>query len=131
MLAGPLVNGTTTLELPREAGSAGIARLIVSAHGASLSRDRLKSANLMVTELVTNACRHGTGQIQLIVRSGTEGIRAEVQDEGGAEIEIAPAQPRPPRGGWGLYFVDRLADTWGVEAGEARVWFRIADQPAL
>ena len=30
------MQGTTTLELPRGAGSAGIARLIVTAHGASL-----------------------------------------------------------------------------------------------
>jgi anti-sigma regulatory factor (Ser/Thr protein kinase) len=125
------MSGTTTMELPRTAGSASIARLIVSAHGAELSQERLNSANLMVSELVTNACKHGTGQIQLVVRSGADGIRAEVQDEGGAEVEIAPAQPRPPRGGWGLYFVDRLADAWGVEAGESRVWFRIAGASAV
>jgi anti-sigma regulatory factor (Ser/Thr protein kinase) len=124
------MSGTTTIELPRTAGSASIARLIVSAHGASLSQERLKSANLMVSELVTNACKHGTGQIHLTVRSGTDGIRAEVLDEGGAEVEIAPVQKRPPRGGWGLYFVDRLADAWGVEPGEARVWFRIAGSAA-
>jgi anti-sigma regulatory factor (Ser/Thr protein kinase) len=124
------MNGTTTLELPRSSGSAGIARLIVSAHGASLSDDRLKSANLMVSELVTNACKHGQGTIQLVVRSGTDGIRAEVGDEG-TEVEIAAPHPRPPRGGWGLYFVDRLADSWGVEAGESRVWFRVAGEPAL
>ena len=46
------MKGTTTLELPRGAGSAGIARLIVTAHGASLPSERLKSANLMVSELV-------------------------------------------------------------------------------
>jgi len=125
------MSGTTTMELPRTAESAGIARLIVSAHGAGLSEERLKSANLMVSELVTNACKHGTGQIQLTVRSGADGVRADVQDEGGAEVEIAPVQKRPPRGGWGLYFVDRLADAWGVEAGEARVWFRVAGEPAL
>ena len=38
------MSGTTTLELPRRAGSASIARLIVTAHGAALSSDRLKSA---------------------------------------------------------------------------------------
>src|SRR5215207_705578 len=123
------MNGTTTLELPRSSGSAGIARLIVSAHGAALSDDRLKSANLIVSELVTNACKHGQGTIQLVVRSGADGIRAEVEDEG-TEVEIAPTDPRPPRGGWGLYFVDRLADAWGVEAGESRVWFRVAGEPA-
>ena len=76
------MNGTTTLELPRSSGSAGIARLIVSAHGAALPQERLKSANLMVSELVTNACKHGSGRIELIVHSSDDGIRAEVHDEG-------------------------------------------------
>ena len=63
------MSGTTTLELPRGARSAGIARLIVTAHGAGLPSERLKSANLMVSELVSNACRHGSGRIQLTVNS--------------------------------------------------------------
>jgi hypothetical protein len=60
--------GTTTLELPREAGSAGIARLIVSAHGTGLSPERLKSANLMISELVSNARRHGDGRMLFVDR---------------------------------------------------------------
>ena len=62
------MKGTTTLELPRGAGSAGIARLIVTAHGSALSSEQLKSANLMVSELVSNACRHGAGRIELTRR---------------------------------------------------------------
>ena len=118
------MSGTTTLELPRGASSAGIARLIVTAHGAALSSDRLKSANLMVSELVSNACRHGRGRIQLTVRSDATGLRAEVCDEG-SDARIAKADPRPARGGWGLHFVDRLADAWGVEHGSTRVWFHV------
>src|SRR3954447_22421253 len=108
------MSGTTTLELPRRAGSASIARLIVTAHGASLPSERLKSANLMVSELVTNACRHGTGRIELCVHSGDGCVRASVEDEGRSET-IATPVPRPDRGGWGLYFVEQLADAWGVE----------------
>lgn len=119
------MSGTTTLELPRQAGSAGIARLIMTAHGAELESERLKSANLMVSELVSNACRHGTGRIELTVQSGADGVHASVSDEGeGANIAVA--DPRPARGGWGLHFVDRLADSWGVEANASRVWFRLA-----
>jgi len=66
------MSGTTTLELPRGARSAGIARLIVTAHGAGLPSERLKSANLMVSELVSNACRHGSGRIMLTVRSDAD-----------------------------------------------------------
>jgi two-component sensor histidine kinase len=115
--------GTTTLELPRRAGSAGIARLVVSAHGADLQAERLKSANLMVSELVANAFKHGTGRIELTVHSTATGLRAEVSDEGMGPIVIA--DPRPERGGWGLQFVDRLADSWGVESGASRVWFQL------
>src|SRR4051794_10581417 len=117
------MSGTTTLELPRRAGAASIARLIVTAHGAGLPTERLKSANLMVSELVTNACRHGGGRIELCVDSGSDGVRASVEDEGSGE-RIATPVPRPQRGGWGLYFVDRLADSWGVD--DSRVWFTVA-----
>ncbi len=124
------MNGTTTLELSRSSTSAGIARMVVSAHGASLPAERLKSANLMVSELVTNAFKHGQGRIQLTVHSGADGVRAEVHDEGaGARIERSATSPA--RGGWGLRFVDRLADAWGVEAEESRVWFRVAAEPVL
>ena len=109
------MTGTTTLELPRQTGSAGIARLIMTAHGASLDVEQRKSANLMVSELVTNAFRHGQGRIELTVSSDADGVRAEVHDEGDG-ASIATPEPRPERGGWGLYFVDRLADLVGRRA---------------
>src|SRR4051794_1090994 len=120
------MSGTTTLELPRASGSPGIARLIMTAHCAALSGERCKSANLMVSELVSNACRHGAGRIELTVHSGTEGVRATVHDEGTGTI--ATPDPRPLRGGWGLMLVDRLADGWGVEADASRVWFQVAPE---
>ena len=117
------MKGTTTLELPRTADGPGIARLIVAAHGRSLSSDRLRSAKVMVSELVSNAYRHGEGRIELIVESGPDGVRAEVHDEGLGTI--ATPEPRPERGGWGLTFVDRLADSWGVDDNASRVWFQV------
>ena len=119
------MKGTTTLELPRTVDSAGLARLIVTAHGSSLGSEQLKNAKVMISELVSNAFQHGAGQICLTVESGPDGVRAEVSDEG-CPPTIASPDPRPERRGWGLYFVDRLADAWGVEPGEARVWFRVA-----
>lgn len=119
--------GTTTLELPRRAGAASIARLIVTAHGAALPDERLRSARLIVSELVNNACTHGAGRIELCVRSGEDGMRASVQDEGIGGI--ATRSPRSARGGWGLLFVDRLADGWGVE-DDSRVWFKVSSHEA-
>src|SRR5690349_15062581 len=120
------MSGTTKLELPRRAGSAGIARLIVTAHGAALPDERLKSARLMVSELVNNACAHGSGRIELCVESGDDGVHASVHDEGLGEI--ATPRPQPERGGWGLLFVDRLADGWGVENDTSRVWFKVSSR---
>ena len=117
------MKGTTTLELPRRAGSAGLARLIVTAHGSALADDQLKNANVMVSELVSNAFRHGQGQIELTVESTPDGVWASVHDEGAGVI--ATPEPRPARGGWGLYFVERLADAWGVADDDSRVWFRV------
>ena len=118
------MKGTTTLELPRREGAAGLARLIVTAHGSSLGSEQLKNANVMISELVSIAFQHGEGQICLTVESGPEGVWAQVSDQG-CPASIAAPVPRPERRGWGLYFVDRLADSWGVEAGEGRVWFRV------
>lgn len=123
------MSGTTTLDLPRTAASPAIARMIVSAHGAGLPEERMRSAILIVSELVTNACKHGTGRIRLVVNSDADGVRAEVRDDG-VGAKIARLEPRPPRGGWGLQFVEKLADAWGVDSGEARVWFRVAGEPA-
>jgi two-component sensor histidine kinase len=117
------VKGTTTLELPRRESSAGIARLIVTAHGASLPSEQLKNANVIVSELVSNAFRHGDGRISLTVESGPDGIWASVHDEGSGPI--ASPDPRPARGGWGLQFVEKLADSWGVAEDDSRVWFRV------
>jgi two-component sensor histidine kinase len=115
-----VITGTTTLELPRRPGCAGIARMVVTAHGDELSPERLKSARLMVSELVTNAFKHGRGQIRLTVRSEDGGLSAEVDDEGAIE-----GTERRDRGGWGLQFVERLSDEWGVDPVHARVWFRL------
>ena len=110
--------GTTTLELPRHASCAGIARMIVSAHGSDLAADRLKNARLLVSELVTNAFEHGRGRIRLTVDSDARGIRAQVDDEG--------SMAKTESSGYGLRFLAKLADDWGVERGPSRVWFTVA-----
>lgn len=112
------MTGSTTLQLPRRPGCAGIARMVVNAHGSALAPDQLKNALLLVSEVVTNAFQHGQGQIRLTVDSDDAGIRAQVDDEG----SITTTQSR----GFGLRFVQKLADDWGVERSRSRVWFRVA-----
>ena len=84
---------------------------------------------LAVSELVTNAIVHGHGEIEVCL-SATDGIvRLDVVDAGGdEEPQVARPDARNGRGGWGLLVVERMADSWGAEAGPAgtRVWMERA-----
>lgn len=72
---------------------------------------------LAVSELVSNALLHGSGRIHVHLSCDPGGrVRLEVGDEGRDE----PEAPRPHLaerriGGWGLRFVDQLAESWGAE----------------
>jgi anti-sigma regulatory factor (Ser/Thr protein kinase) len=92
-------------------------------------------AELLVTELVTNSVRHGGGgehdHIQVEVDVDERRLRVDVRDEGGGTGALeAPRDTdanHPEEGGFGLLFVDTLADRWGSERSPAgtTVWFEI------
>jgi anti-sigma regulatory factor (Ser/Thr protein kinase) len=74
-------------------------------------------AQLVVSELVTNALRHGDGAIELHACRDESGLRIEVLDAG----DGAPRQRSPGAdGGWGLRIVEQVAVSWGGVRG--RVW---------
>jgi anti-sigma regulatory factor (Ser/Thr protein kinase) len=91
------------------------------------------TAELLTSELVTNALQHTTGGAVLTatLTPGPPGgrLRVEVQDS----LSRRP-QPRPPvtddygTSGRGLLLVQALADAWGVNAGASGkvVWFELA-----
>jgi anti-sigma regulatory factor (Ser/Thr protein kinase) len=101
----------------------------VSELAPHLTESQLIDLRLLITEVVTNAVRHGrsdeAGRIELVVEDCPDGLRVEVRD-GGAGF-VAPAHPVPREsgaGGWGLVLVQRLARRWGAEpAPGAYVWF--------
>ncbi|HVE69171.1 MAG TPA: ATP-binding protein [Solirubrobacteraceae bacterium] len=84
---------------------------------------------LVVSELVTNAVRHGLdrgGAVELTVNVTGDVARIDVTD--GGEGFRPPQRPPEPAdvGGWGLVVVDRLASRWGVEsAPSTRVWAEV------
>jgi anti-sigma regulatory factor (Ser/Thr protein kinase) len=91
-----------------------------------LKPDVLGELRLMVSELVTNAVRHGRarkGAVDLLVAMQGRTVRVEVSD-GGAGFTPPGREPAlGEAGGWGLIVVDRLADRWGIEADpDTRVW---------
>jgi anti-sigma regulatory factor (Ser/Thr protein kinase) len=112
-----------TLELPSEAIAARLARRQLEPHLASLPRDRRPDARLLVSELVTNAFRHGMPPITLTTELHPGFLRVEVADAGGGRPR---RRARPSAdGGWGLLLVEQASDRWGVADGSMRVWFEI------
>jgi anti-sigma regulatory factor (Ser/Thr protein kinase) len=98
--------------------------------------DHVDTATLLVSELVTNALRHGGGPEELIVEIDADGVSIGVRDSSlqppQEEIGEGPGAVRVVGGGLsengrGLLLVDLLADTWGwrPESGGKLVWFRL------
>jgi anti-sigma regulatory factor (Ser/Thr protein kinase) len=109
--------------LQRDHGAPGRARALLREHADGLDRDRLDTAVLLISELVTNAVIHGTGEIRLMIDLGRGGARFAVSDEGHGRPAVRP-EPGPD-GGWGLRLVGQLARRWGVREGETQVWFEL------
>jgi two-component sensor histidine kinase len=114
---------TVSTTLARETDSIRVARAFVDSHSPRLTVARREDARLMVSELVTNALRHGAGVIALRVTTGRHELTVEVSDEGNGSVAIAPHPDAT--GGWGLRIVDELADGWGTDSGSTRVWFHL------
>jgi anti-sigma regulatory factor (Ser/Thr protein kinase) len=124
------------LELPDRTQAPAAARKALTALNGSLhliSEERLRDAQLLVSELVANAVRHG-GQpgvaVSITVRASPHTMRVEVTDRGTGFDPARLAAPSHERGGgWGLPIVAALAHRWGVEHDtDTTVWFEI-DRP--
>jgi anti-sigma regulatory factor (Ser/Thr protein kinase) len=117
-----------TLKLPRQAGAAGQARRFVERflYGPRVSEGARETAMLVSSELVTNAFRHGRGEIELRVRILGEFVRIEVTDEGRGQAPGVRQEEADETGGWGLRIVDQLAVQWGVFEGTTHVWADLA-----
>ena len=99
---------TDDLLAPREARQA-VARFLSTAHLSQLTDD----AQLLASELVTNAVRHATGPIEVraYVRDGF--LRPEAGDsccDQGPEPRQASADDE---GGRGMELIDKLSSRWG------------------
>lgn len=100
-----------------------------------LPDDLLTDLLLVVSELVTNAVRHGFGTIVMTVESAADEVLVTVADESSRLPRRVDAAVTS-EGGRGLGLVERLALDWGARVrpeGGKVVWCRLscaADQPA-
>jgi anti-sigma regulatory factor (Ser/Thr protein kinase) len=94
-----------------------------------IDADRLDTARLLVTEVVTNAIRHVNrdGPIDVTVACCGDSLRVEVLDPGPGFVPRGRGPDSPMGGSWGLHFLEVLSDRWGVDSGgRTRVWFELA-----
>jgi two-component sensor histidine kinase len=104
-------------------------RWAASVAGSLLAPDQAESLRLIVSELVTNALRHGADgkRIDVAVTPKAEFLCVQVTDDGPGLAPRPRALETEEEGGFGLFFVEQLARRWGVtrENRRTRVWFEL------
>jgi serine phosphatase RsbU (regulator of sigma subunit)/PAS domain-containing protein len=109
--------------LPRDASAVALARRAVEADASPLNDGQLEVARLLVSELVTNAVRHGAGRkVVLVTRLDDARARFQVHDAG--TQRPTRREPAGSDGGYGLNLVAALASRWGA-GPEDGVWFEL------
>jgi two-component sensor histidine kinase len=103
------------------------ARRAVHDFAVAVSPSAARTAELLASELVTNAVTHGCGHVQVVMEYGTDGLAVTVTDEEPTPPVITEAPPSAT-GGRGMRLVDVLSSSWGVVPGRPGkgVWFRLA-----
>lgn len=90
--------------------------------------DAADDAALLVTELASNAVRHGRGALEVLVEVRPDVVRVAVHDEAPQPPPVPSPAPGDAEGGRGLWLVDLIAARWGTELmppdGKS-VWFEL------
>ncbi len=118
------------LVLPMDASAPSVARRWLRAVGCGPhGGDLLDDAALLVSELVTNAVRHGGPPVVLAVDCDSCGLEVRVRDGSSTLPVPRPAAP-DAEDGRGFLLLDILSERWGIEAevdgvGGKEVWFHL------
>ena len=103
-------------------------RVVRRAVSPTVSDDVTQTAELLVSELVTNAITHGTGTVTLSIVLEDDSLSVTVSDDEPSVPELQP-ECLMALGGRGLRMIESLASAWGVtprEDGPGKdVWFRL------
>ena len=136
-MSGRLRGTRIKFEVPGGHGAPGGARRQLAAKlGDQLAPATLYEVSLLLSELVTNAVRHGGAgaddRIGIDIQLRSDSIRVSVTDPGeGFERPETPRAHPGRHGGQGLPLLQELASEWDVERGKGtRVWFEMAVERA-
>lgn len=122
-------NHDVRLELAADPQAPGEARRATAGAAPELPETVRDVVLLLVSEVVTNAVRHGCtspdDRIVVTVAHRGDRLRVEVEDPGPGVPERIPGDDPLRESGWGLLMVDRFAAAWGTETDPSRVWFEL------
>lgn len=114
--------------LAPEIRNAEVARRFVEAElrRHAVGEEAVFLAQLLTTELVTNAVRHAGSPVDVKVARREDRIRIEARDDS-TDLPVMPEGDSPTRHR-GLLLIDDLSEDWGVEVhdlGGKVVWFEV------
>jgi len=117
---------------PSQQGSVALARRFVSNALDSVAIDHF-AAELLVSELATNAVEHARSPFTVSVHIRSSNVRIAVVDDAPELLAVVRHAPTD-KGGFGLRLVEKLSQLWGTVSAEGKkiVWFELAraDVPA-
>lgn len=126
----PVIKGR--LEIPRDPRFASVARawIVNTLTGWDIPEEVCDTAELLVSELFGNACLHvaGPGPATITAALWLGSIRITVSDPGTDITTVRPADDGSDEHNRGLYLLDVLAASHGVERTSTgkSVWFELA-----
>jgi len=104
-------------------------RWVASVAADLLEAGQAEKLRLVISEIVTNALRHGeeSRRIDVAVTPKPEFLCVQVTDDGPGLVPRPRALQPDTEGGFGLFFVEQLTRRWGVtrEDKRTRVWFEL------
>lgn len=96
--------------------------------------DRHGDLRLVISEVVSNAVRHGSpgDVIEVAVTPKEDYLCVQVTDCGAGLAPRPRAIVPDEHGGWGLFLIEQLTRRWGMtrENRQTRVWFELDFQAA-
>ena len=117
------------MDLPHSLSSVAVARSFVRDTLEEWGIDEpVDDALLVVSELAANALTHARSSYRVRLSATAHALRIEVDDDGAGTPEPRPLTETEEHGR-GLFLVDSLAASWGMEAGDGagkRIWAELA-----